>query len=181
MNAPSYHPDPRAEDAASQLVEHVTSDGEVIEIVTRSAMRLGALRHRSVYIVVLDGMGNLLIHRRAPWKDIYANAWDLAFGGICDPGETWIEAGRRELSEEAGIYADLIDCGPASFEAPDVALIARIYACHHTGPFVFDDGEVTATRWLALDQLEDFVAANEVPTDSAALITSHLINSLQRP
>ena len=100
--------------AAAQLVEHVDENGDVIEVVTRSEMRAKALRHRSVYIAVLDG-DRLLVHKRADWKDVFPGAWDLAFGGVCDVGEGWLESARRELLEEAGIEAPLVDRGPVSF------------------------------------------------------------------
>lgn len=157
--------------AAEQLVEHVAADGSVIEVVTRAEMRRRSLRHRSVYIAVLDE-DRLLIHKRADWKDIYPGAWDLAFGGVCDVGESWHSSAERELMEEAGIHAPLADCGPVTYEAPGVALLGRLYRCEHIGPFHFDDGEVTDTRWLPLSELAEFVATNEVPEDSAEIVTT---------
>lgn len=157
--------------AAEQLVEHVAADGSVIEVVTRAEMRRRSLRHRSVYIAVLDA-NQLLIHKRADWKDVYPGAWDLAFGGVCDVGESWVDSAERELLEEAGVQAPLIDCGPVTYDAPDVALIGRLYRCEHTGPFRFDDGEVTETRWLPLNDLDRFVATNDVPEDSAKIVTT---------
>ena len=176
MNDPELDEHRRAT-AAEQLVEHVAPDGSVIEIVTRAEMRARSLRHRSVYIAVLDTSDRLLVHKRAPWKDVFPDAWDLAFGGVCDVGEGWLESAERELLEEAGVSADLLDCGPIAFEADDVALIGRLYRCTHEGPFSFDDGEVTDTRWVALDDLADFVRANAVPDDSAALITAEALRA----
>ena len=159
--APGLADKARSLAAAQQLVEHVTTDGTVIAVVSRAEMRAGSLRHRSVYIAVTDPRDRLLVHRRADWKDVYPGAWDLAFGGVCDVGEPWRSAAERELREEAGISADLHDCGPVSYTGPGVALIGRLYACVHGGPFSFDDGEVTATRWVALTDLAAFVAELE--------------------
>ena len=169
--------DERRADAAAQLVEHVAPDGSVIEIVTRAEMRARTLRHRSVYIAVLDHDDQLLLHKRADWKDVFPGAWDLAFGGVCDVGEGWHEAAVRELREEAGVEAELIDHGDVAFEADDVGLIGRLYSCRHVGPFTFDDGEVTDTRWIPLDDLADFVAHNPVPDDSAVIITAEALRS----
>lgn len=160
----------RMADAAAQLVEHVDRDGNVIEVVTRAEMRARTLRHRSVYVAVVGADGRLLVHKRADWKDVFPGAWDLAFGGVCDVGEQWAVAAERELLEEAGISARLVDRGPVAFEAPDVALVGRLYVCIHDGPFTFDDGEVTDTRWIPLDELHEFVAEHTVPPDSAAVV-----------
>jgi len=186
MNAPTDHStdEPEAIDdaqrvanAAAQLVEHVNPDGTVIEVVTRAEMRDRALRHRSVYIAVVDAQDRLLVHKRADWKDVFPGAWDLAFGGVCDVGEDWETSALRELLEEAGVRGELADHGPVSFEAPGVALVGRLYVCHHEGPFHFNDGEVTATQWVPLDGLETFVAANDVPPDSAIIVTAAAINA----
>ena len=157
--------------AAAQLVEHVDEHGEVIEIVSRAEMRERSLRHRCVYIAVLDHQDRLLCHKRADWKDVFPGAWDLAFGGVCDVGEDWLPSAHRELQEEAGVSGDLIDCGPVTFEAPGVALVGRLYACRHEGPFSFDDGEVVDTQWVPLTELAEFVASTTVPDDSAVVIT----------
>lgn len=171
MDTPPLDDERRAA-AAAQLVEHVDAEGNVIEIVTRAEMRARSLRHRSVYIAVLDRHDRLLVHRRAEWKDVFPGAWDLAFGGVCDVGESWKRSAERELAEEAGISGDLVDCGPVAFEAPDVALVGRLFRCTHEGPFRFDDGEVTAIEWVPLHELDRFVADHEVPDDSAAIVTA---------
>ncbi len=161
--------------AATQLVEHVDETGAVIEVVTRAQMRAQALRHRSVYIAVVDAQRRLLVHKRADWKDVFPGAWDLAFGGVCDVGEAWHLAASRELLEEAGVTGELIDRGPVSFEAPGVSLVGRLYVCRHDGPFSFDDGEVTAARWIPLTELADFVATHDVPPDSERIVTTTAI------
>ncbi|MEM7093589.1 MAG: NUDIX domain-containing protein [Actinomycetota bacterium] len=171
--------DPRVA-AAAQLVEHVAEDGTVIEIVTRAEMRARTLRHRSVYIAVVDD-DRLLVHKRADWKDVFPGAWDLCFGGVCDVGEDWPTSAERELREEAGVTGELIDAGPVSFNAPDVALVGRLYVCRHRGPFTFDDGEVTATRWIPLDDLAGFVASTSVPPDSAVIVTADVVRAVLDP
>jgi len=164
--------------AAAQLVEHVDETGAVIAVVTRAEMRAAALRHRSVYIAVLDSQDRLLVHKRADWKDVFPGAWDLAFGGVCDVGEDWEPSAHRELLEEAGVTGELIDRGPVSFEATDVALVGRFYVCRHDGPFAFNDGEVTDSQWIPLAELDEFVARNEVPPDSALIINKAAIEGM---
>jgi len=164
--------------AAAQLVEHVDRQGNVIEVVSRAQMRERGLRHRSVYIAVLDSEDRLLVHKRADWKDVFPGAWDLAFGGVCDVGEDWEPSAHRELFEEAGVTGgELVDHGPVSFEAPGVAVVGRLYVCRHDGPFLFNDGEVTGTKRIPLGELDAFVANHEVPPDSKLIITAATIGS----
>lgn len=169
--------DEKRAQAAAQMVEHVAADGSVIEVVTRAQMREHSLRHRCVYIAVIDHQDRLLVHKRADWKDVFPSAWDLAFGGVCDVGEDWLPSAQRELMEEAGVRGELTDHGAVSFEAPGVALVGRLYSCRHEGPFAFNDGEVTDTQWVPLDELATFVEANEVPSDSLVVITADALRT----
>lgn len=165
--------------AAQQLVEHVDAQGNVLEIVTRAEMRNRSLRHRSVYIAVVGSGARLLTHKRADWKDVFPGAWDLAFGGVCDVGEDWLASAQRELFEEAGVSGELTDCGPVAFEAPGVALIGRFYVCRHEGPFSFDDGEVTDTRWINIADLDQFTQENDVPPDSRQVVSTEALRQFE--
>ena len=88
---------------STELVDQLDEDGAVVGAVTRRDMRAHNLRHRSVAVVVVNSRQELLVHRRADWKDVWPSRWDLAFGGVVGAGEAWEEAARRELAEEAGV------------------------------------------------------------------------------
>jgi isopentenyldiphosphate isomerase len=155
---------------AQQLVEWVDDDGRVLGIVARSRVRAENLLHRSVFVAVRSvAGGELLVHRRAAWKDVWPGYWDLAAGGLCAVGEPWAAAARRELAEELGIeVVDLEELGIFSYRDRQVAELAHVYVVRHDGPFRFDDGEVTDVAWVALDQLDDWCAGRAVCPDSAA-------------
>jgi 8-oxo-dGTP pyrophosphatase MutT (NUDIX family) len=111
-----------------EWVEVLDERGKVVDVVPRAEMRSRNLRHRAVYVAVLAG-DRLLTHQRADWKDVWPSRWDVAFGGVCDVGETWPAAARRELAEEAGIAIDeheLLDMGDDRFESDEVRLVGRI-------------------------------------------------------
>lgn len=163
--------------AGEELVEWVEPDGTVIEVVTRARMRAEHLRHRCVYIVVLSlDSSAVLIHRRADWKDVFPGAWDVAFGGVCDAGESWEAAAHRELMEEAGVAGEFTDHGDVCHEAADVAVVGRLYSVHHEGPFGFNDGEVTAVEWVDRAGLRSRLVGETVPGDSDELIVPLLCN-----
>ena len=88
------------------LVDIVDESGRVVGTVTRAEMRARNLRHRAVGVLVRTAGGDVVVHRRSDWKDVWPGYWDLAFGGVLQPGEDWIDGARRELAEEAGIEAD---------------------------------------------------------------------------
>jgi 8-oxo-dGTP pyrophosphatase MutT (NUDIX family) len=64
---------------------------------------VGRARRRAARVVVLDPRDRLLlINARDPRRRDGPDWWEIPGGGI-DPGETSLEAVRRELWEEAGI------------------------------------------------------------------------------
>jgi isopentenyldiphosphate isomerase len=156
-----------------ELVEVVDADGNVVEIVTRAAMRAGRLRHRAVGIVVRrPSDGALLVHRRAPWKDVWPSYWDIAFGGVCGVGESWRDSAVRELAEEAGIdveAAHLEPIGSGDYTDDAVDLVSEVFAVRHGGPFAFADGEVTEVTWVPWDDVESWASTRQVCPDSLEL------------
>ena len=159
-----------------EQVEILDDRGAVVDVVGRDIMRADNLRHRSVYVAVLDG-DRLLVHQRASWKDVWPSRWDVAFGGVCGVGERWSDAAIRELAEEAGVVvaeAELLDLGDGWYESDVVRVVGRLYAVQHTGPIRYSDGEVQQTEWVELAALETWLSTHEVCDDSLELIVPTL-------
>lgn len=154
---------------ADQMVEVVGLDGGVLEVVTRSQMREQRLRHKCTYIVVVDHDERLVVHQRAPWKDVWPSRWDVAFGGVVGVGEDWLDSAKRELLEEAGIESDLLELGTGTYDDSHVSVLGRVYLARHDGPFTFVDGEVVASDRVALDEIENWIRTHEVCADSLAI------------
>ena len=113
---------------ANEEVDIVDESGNVVAVVTRAQMRAQKLLHRSVFIVVRNDADELLVHKRADWKDIWPSFWDIAVGGVVATGEAWEIAAARELHEEIGISGELQYLGEQLYEDEHVAELARVYA-----------------------------------------------------
>ena len=159
---------------ASELVDHLDERGTVVGSVTRKEMRARNLRHRSVAVVVVSSRSEVLVHRRADWKDVWPSRWDLAFGGVVGAGEAWEDAAARELYEEAGVHAPLEYLGEESYEDDHVRELARVYLARTDGPFTHTDGEVTETAWVPLRELCAWVSRHELCPDNVALVSPRL-------
>jgi 8-oxo-dGTP pyrophosphatase MutT (NUDIX family) len=161
---------PEARSPAGELVDVVDDDDAVVEVVTRATMRAQRLRHRAVFVAVVDRSGRLLVHRRSATKDLWPGWWDLAVGGVVASGEAYDEAARRELAEEVGVVAEPTAIGGGRYTDDDVALIGRCYLVRYDGPLRFDDGEVVEARWVSAAELGALRTTERFLPDSLALL-----------
>jgi len=152
----------------------VDEAGTVLDVVPRSVMRAQRLRHRCTYIVVVDLSGQLIVHQRALWKDVWPGRWDVAFGGVVGVGEDWGAAALRELQEEAGVEAGLQALGGGTYDDNDVSLLGRVYLARHDGPFTFPDGEVIQADRIPIDDIEGWIAGRDLCPDSLTLAANAL-------
>ncbi len=149
----------------------VDEQGEVIDVVPRRVMRARNLRHRAVGVLVRTSDGDVVAHCRAGWKDVWPAYWDVAFGGVVDPGEGWEDAARRELREEAGIEVDeLVELGAGTYEDDAVRAVARIFVATSDGPFTFADGEVDEVVRVPWDELRAWMGERTCCPDTAAMV-----------
>ena len=160
--------------AGDELVDIVDEFDKVIQVVPRRVMRADRLRHRAVFIAILDGAGRLLVHRRSPHKDVWPSWCDIAVGGVVGTGESYLDAAHRELAEEVGVSAatlEEIDRGESrAYDDDQVSLMARCYLLTSPGPFTFDDGEVVEAWWVHRDGLNDLLRRESFLPDSLALL-----------
>jgi 8-oxo-dGTP pyrophosphatase MutT (NUDIX family) len=162
--------------SAEELVDLVDADDRAVEVVTRAEMRArgASVRHRACYVAVLTSAGELVVHRRADWKEVCPGYWDVCFGGVLGAGEAWDDAARRELAEEAGIDAEPVEVGRGSWSAWDTNLNARIYLTRSDGPFTCPDGEVVEVATVPLAALDEWLEGRDVCPDSVDLVLPHL-------
>ena len=158
-----------------ELVEEIDPDEHVRGIITRSQMRARNVWHRCTYIVVRNDTSHVLVHQRAPWKDLWPSRWDVAFGGVCGVGESFADAAARELAEEAGVGGVLSLAGSVRYEGPLTRVVGRLYTITHAGPFSFPDGEVVDHAWVAPTELQEWLYDRELCDDSLAVIVPFLI------
>jgi isopentenyldiphosphate isomerase len=160
--------------ADEEMVEALDDTGEVMAVVTRSEMRDRNLLHRSVFVAVVNDADEILVHKRASWKDIWPDSWDIAVGGVVAPGEAWEAAAARELAEEVGVAVELGYLGEGEYADAEVREVARIYHARTEGPFAFDDDEIVEAAWVPIALLRDWLAGKPVCPDSLALVLPRL-------
>jgi isopentenyldiphosphate isomerase len=88
----------------TEIFDIVDEQDRVIGQAARSACHGNpALVHRVAHVLVFNTCGQLLLQRRSRHKDIQPGRWDTSVGGHLDPGESYLQAARREMAEELGV------------------------------------------------------------------------------
>jgi len=72
------------------------------EKAPRKEVHSKGLLHRSAHVWIINSNKELLIQRRSPNKDIYANKLYVSVAGHYSSGENRYDAIKREFEEEIG-------------------------------------------------------------------------------
>ena len=124
----------------------------------RHAIHEQRLIHRSVYVLVMDRAGRLLIQLRHRDKQTYPLHWDISCAGhVCaedyhagpdtELDQVYRLTAERELTEELGITAPLVHIGhmgPTDTHYEQTCL----FRVESNGPITIQESEVEEIRWL---------------------------------
>jgi isopentenyldiphosphate isomerase len=135
-----------------ELIDVVDEHDRVVTQATRREVRLRNLRHRSIYVLVFNTVGQLFVHQRTSDKDIFPSYWDVAIGGVLSAGEEYDSGARRELSEELGVTGvPLRRMFPMRYEDRQNRIHGRVYSCTVEGAVRLQASEIAAGDWMDLD------------------------------
>ena len=110
----------------------------------------------AVRAVILDGQGRCLLVRRSAHNRSFVGTWEWP-GGKADPGETFDQAVRREVAEEAGLEIELTGvAGAFHIEMPQMHLaVLCLEATVCGGAFRLSD-EHDDSAWAPLAELTNW-------------------------
>lgn len=124
---------------------------------------------RAVVVIVQDQEQRILLARVARYPT-GTTTWELPAGGI-EPGETALEAARREVLEETGHetagHEEIYVYHPLNGISNQMASVVTCQAGERTGQVDLD--EVCSIRWHSRDEIGDLLARREI-TDGFALV-----------
>src|SRR3989475_11606050 len=94
------------------------SDDSVLGSIERSKAHLDQILHRSGMIFLIRSDGKILLQRRSPSNATFPGGWDSSSSFHVTFGESYEQAARRELKEEAGGSATLTYLGKLWHHGP---------------------------------------------------------------
>lgn len=122
--------------------------------------------HLAVQLCIFNSKGEMLIQQRQPFKDDWANMWDITAAGSALAGETSQLAAQRELFEELGIRVELSGIRPhltVNFDGGfcDVFLIEQDTDIN---TLALQEDEVQAVKWAGKDEILSMIRCGEFIT-----------------
>lgn len=149
-------------DNQEEFLEVVNDKWEIIEIFPRSKIHGNpSLIHRVVHVLVFNRRGELLLQKRSMNKDVAPGKWDTSVGGHINPGESLLDAVKREMNEELGITT----CQPGFLYSyihsnPYETELVYTYSCLYDGEIYFNKEEIDEVRFWSLQEIDNTIGKN---------------------
>ncbi|HYB03612.1 MAG TPA: NUDIX domain-containing protein [Nitrososphaerales archaeon] len=89
--------------SSEEIVEVVDESDNVLYSASLEKCKLEGLLHRSVAIVLLNSLGEILLQQRSSSDDWLPGKWTVSATGHLKAGEAPSDASARELKEELGV------------------------------------------------------------------------------
>lgn len=141
----------------SEWFDLINASGTVIGYAERAVCHHNpGLLHQAVHVQVLNGNRELYLQKRSVSKDIQPGKWDSSVGGHLMPGESPYDGARRELEEELGVQAAILE--PAYeylWESECESEKITTFVVRHEGPFHLDPIEISEGRFWSMADIRN--------------------------
>jgi 16S rRNA (adenine1518-N6/adenine1519-N6)-dimethyltransferase len=154
-----------AQDVHGEIFDVVDEADRVIAQASRNEVHARDLRHRAVHIFVFNERGDLFLQKRSRWKDRHPQQWDSSAAGHVNAGDDYATTAPREIREELGVDAELIEIGTLPACENTGWEFVRLYRAQHNGPFKLHPAEIESGAFFTLDQIARWTTAR--PQDFA--------------
>ncbi len=129
----------------------------VIDQLPRSEVHRRKLLHRAVHVFVFRSDGRMLIHKRSPAKEEFPSVWTSSCSGHVSAGETYESSAPRELQEELGISADLIELQKFPAQEATSWEFTVLFQTRSDATITPDPSEMSETRWIMPGEIESWM------------------------
>jgi 16S rRNA (adenine1518-N6/adenine1519-N6)-dimethyltransferase len=148
-----------------ELLTVVDADDNPVQPQNRATIHREGLLHRAIHIFILDQRGELFLQKRSHRKDRFPGRWDSSATGHVDAGESYDDSAHRELREELGIDAALVELSrvPAS-DRTDQEFIS-IYGGAHDDALSWNHHEIETGGYFRLEMIDRWI--DQRPEDFA--------------
>jgi isopentenyl-diphosphate delta-isomerase len=158
------------------------NDNEVgIRQPIKDCLKYGLL-HRAVTVFITNSKNQIFLQKRSRLDAWYPGYWTASCTGHVSAGETYVDAGTRELREELNLQCNLTEL--FKFRLPNLRyhdMIESEYMCVFEGfsneVFRPNPDEIEDGKFVTLEQLTKLLGTNsQTFTPDAVLSTQRYLN-----
>ena len=148
-------------DPQEELIIEVDENNSIKGPITRhNAHTIQGTYYRTIYILIRNSNGEILLQKRSSTKDLYPNCWDLSVGGHVNFESSYIDAAIRELKEEMNLLAtpeDMIFKGEVLVKLPFSGEFFNVFEYHLKNNDIIkvSEDEVSSIKWLSIDLIKE--------------------------
>lgn len=148
---------------SEELIDIVDDNDNVIRQATWEEMHEKGLRHRTANVFVFNSKGEIFVHKRNAKLPLYPAMYDVKMGGIVKAGESYEDAAKRELEEEAGIgNAKLEYLFSTKFIGKQNTNNRKVFRCVYDGKMKLQPEEVESGKFMTLDEAKKMLAEGKL-------------------
>lgn len=155
----------------------VNEKDEVVGQAPEEEIEARHLICRVAFIMLINGRGELLLHRRSANMKAYPLHWSGAAAGHVASGETYEQAAAREMKEEIGVETEIELIG--KFYSKHDREMVGVFFGHYDGPITVEPTEVDRIEYFTPRRLERKLATMKVTSyveRALPLVNSRLAN-----
>jgi 16S rRNA (adenine1518-N6/adenine1519-N6)-dimethyltransferase len=141
-------------DHPGEMCDVVDQEDRPVSAKLRTEVHVNNLLHRAVHLWIFNGRGELFVQKRSPWKINHPDQWCSSAAGHVDSGETYEEAGHREMREEIGADCPLVKFWKVGSTEETGYEFVEYLVGQCEGPFTFAPGEVETGAFFPVDQIK---------------------------
>lgn len=146
-----------------ELFYLVDTEDQVLGSIERQIAHRGKKQsHRSIFIIIFNEKGELLLQKRSNNKDTFPGFWTVSVSGHVAYGQSYDQAAKREMREEVNL--DLILKRIEKIYIEEEKEFAFIYkaSCSSQIFINFDRDEIEKMTWVSFKKLDHFIKDNQL-------------------
>lgn len=148
-------------DPQDELLIQVDEKNNIIGSIPRSnAHTKRGVYYRTIFVLVKNSKGEIMIQKRSDSKDLYPNCWDLSVGGHVGYGQTYELAAAREVGEELNVSIseeNLIPKGDVLVKLPNSGEWFKVFE-YYLKPNEIPSANKDDIKWMTIEEIKKSMA-----------------------
>lgn len=158
-----------------EFVDVVDESDTILRSATWKEMMEKSLLHRTSNTMVFNSEGKLFVHKRAEHLKLYPGLWDVKFGGSVRSGETYEDAAKRELFEEAGIHdLEIKPIFKLRNKRKENNVHRSVFKCVYDSKITLDKSEVAEGKFMKIDEVKALLNEGKLSPSAVDVFTNYL-------